>query len=118
MQRFEEYVFSQQRISGVISCVQCSGSGKIYDPNDPPCSVEGHKGRNKIQCPKCDGAKTGKMIDYVDGYVNYVKNKVTSQLQRDNEQVIMDKIKSVLTGDELKAFYKMTNRLDPSSHIQ
>lgn len=38
-------------------CLACQGIGTIYDPNDPPCPVEGNKLRNRIACPKCGGSR-------------------------------------------------------------
>lgn len=36
-------------------CTECRGYGRIYDPDDPPCPIEGNKMRNRIICPKCKG---------------------------------------------------------------
>jgi hypothetical protein len=38
-------------------CLECKGVGTIYDPNDPPCPVEGNKMRDRIKCPRCGGCR-------------------------------------------------------------
>ena len=48
---------------GKWPCPRCDGRGKIYDPDDPPCIIEGDKMRRRIQCPQCHG--TGR-ADYED----------------------------------------------------
>ncbi len=40
-------------------CLACRGQGTIYDPNDPPCPVEGNKYRRTIRCPECRGSGQG-----------------------------------------------------------
>lgn len=40
---------------GEWPCGHCDGRGTIYDPDDPPCIVEGDKMRRRIQCPQCHG---------------------------------------------------------------
>lgn len=36
-------------------CPQCNGLGRDWDPDDPPCIIEGNKMRNRITCPHCKG---------------------------------------------------------------
>ena len=50
-------------VRGEWPCGHCDGRGTIYDPDDPPCIVEGDKMRRRIQCPQCHG--TGR-ADYED----------------------------------------------------
>lgn len=44
---------------GEWPCVHCDGRGTIYDPDDPPCIIEGDKMRNRITCPRCCGSGRG-----------------------------------------------------------
>ena len=44
---------------GKWPCPLCDGRGKIYDPDDPPCIIEGDKMRNRITCPRCCGSGRG-----------------------------------------------------------
>lgn len=38
-------------------CPQCDGLGRDWDPDDPPCPIEGNKMRNRITCPRCKGTR-------------------------------------------------------------
>lgn len=40
-------------------CPVCLGREWDYDPNDPPCPIEGNKMRNRITCPDCGGSGHG-----------------------------------------------------------
>ena len=37
-------------------CLACRGQGRIDDPADPPCPVEGFKHVRRIDCPACRGS--------------------------------------------------------------
>ena len=40
-------------------CLACRGQGTTYDPEDPPCPVEGNKYRRTIRCTACGGSGKG-----------------------------------------------------------
>ena len=40
-------------------CLACRGQGRIDDPADPPCPVEGYKHVRRIDCPPCRGSGKG-----------------------------------------------------------
>ena len=40
-------------------CLACRGQGRIDDPADPPCPVEGYKHVRRIDCPACRGSGKG-----------------------------------------------------------
>ena len=40
-------------------CLACRGQGTVYDPEDPPCPVEGNKYRRTIRCAACGGRGKG-----------------------------------------------------------
>ena len=40
-------------------CLACRGQGAVYDPEDPPCPVEGNKYRRTIRCTACGGSGKG-----------------------------------------------------------
>ena len=40
-------------------CLACPGQGRIDDPADPPCPVEGYKHVRRIDCPECRGSSKG-----------------------------------------------------------
>ena len=41
-------------------CLACQGQGTVYDPEDPPCPVEGSKYRRTIRCAACGGPAKGR----------------------------------------------------------
>ncbi len=50
--------------NGNVKCISCDGSGRIYDPNDPRCPIEGNKMRNVIGCPHCKKTGVGRLQDW------------------------------------------------------
>ena len=40
-------------------CLACRGQGRIDDPADPPCPVEGYKHVRRINCPACRASGKG-----------------------------------------------------------
>ena len=40
-------------------CLACRGQGRIDDPANPPCPVEGYKHVRRIDCPECRGSGRG-----------------------------------------------------------
>src|SRR3990172_8675458 len=57
---FAQYASSYAlRRDGTWDCIPCAGSGKIYDPDDPPDCIEGNKLRRVLQCQKCKGSGIG-----------------------------------------------------------
>lgn len=48
----------------IVKCLECEGSGRIYDPDDPRDVIEGNKMRRTITCPSCKGLKIGKLSEW------------------------------------------------------
>lgn len=46
------------------ACRACKGCGTVWDPNDPPCPIEGNKMRGRIKCPECGGTGEGSREEY------------------------------------------------------
>ena len=87
-------------------CLECAGTGRIYDPNDPPCIIEGNKLRNRIQCPRCKGNKLGTKAEH---YQRFKENKVATakrQAAWDEDKKMFLSIKNKLTRDEIDFLYK------------
>lgn len=40
-------------------CLACRGQGTVYDPNGPPCPMQGNKHRRLINCTACGGNGKG-----------------------------------------------------------
>jgi len=40
-------------------CLTCRGQGRIDDPADPPCPVEGYRHVRRIDCPECRSSGKG-----------------------------------------------------------
>ena len=55
-------------VTGQYPCLTCHGLGWHYDPNDPPCSVEGNRNRATVICPVCKGTKQGSQKACRQGY--------------------------------------------------
>ena len=49
----------QRSDSNFWPCTLCNGKGWVYDPDDPPCVVEGNKLRNRLKCQLCKGTSKG-----------------------------------------------------------
>lgn len=84
-------------------CLACDGYGRIYDPDDPPCPIEGNKMRNKLKCQICSGTGAGTKEEVMQEYKEYIKN-FKLQLSKYNE--LLKHKKSALkklTQQEIKA---------------
>lgn len=54
--------------SNLWPCMLCDGRGKVYDPNDPPCPIEGNKMRSRIPCTKCNGTGKGTKKEWAESF--------------------------------------------------
>lgn len=55
-------------------CLTCNGKGWAYDPNDPPCPVEGNKMRDRISCKICGGSGIGTRKLCMEAYKKIIEN--------------------------------------------
>lgn len=53
-------------------CPECRAHGRIYDPRDPRCPVEGNKNRNTITCPRCRGTRSVEKELYKKWYAGHL----------------------------------------------
>lgn len=88
-------------------CLACRGQGTIYDPNDPPCPIEGNKYRRTIRCAACGGSGKGTKEAcrkaYQAAIYKYPQEKADYEgLSRLKRQALQR-----LTKDEIKALKEL-----------
>ena len=49
-------------------CLECRGRGWVYDPEDPPCPVEGNRDRRTLKCITCGGTGEGTKAACIKAY--------------------------------------------------
>lgn len=54
LREFISFIVKPYNLKHEYPCPECFGYGKVYDPDDPPCPVEGNKMQDRIACPKCE----------------------------------------------------------------
>lgn len=72
-------------------CLQCRGIGRIYDPNDPPCPIEGNKQRDRITCPDCGGSRCCTHTVFAEAY----RKIIDKYLQEKDEYEALVKAKKI-----------------------
>lgn len=66
---------------GKYPCLDCRGLGLVYDPEDPPDTIEGNKGRRRIKCQKCGGSRCGTKEELKAAY-----KEITEKYLRDKAE--------------------------------
>jgi hypothetical protein len=88
-------------------CLGCRGNGTIYDPNDPPCPVDGDKWRNRITCPDCGGNGRGTRAACLQAY----RATIEKWRQEIEEYKVLIKAKTealqILTDEQVKALREL-----------
>ena len=91
---------------GTFKCFHCSGSGSMYDPDDPPDCYEGNKLRNRIACDKCHGTGTGDKEFYIllfhKNLQRYEDEKEAERRDKLELAAIEKLIRSVLSPSQMK----------------
>lgn len=96
---------------GRIKCVECNGSGWVYDPMSKPDCYEGNKMRGSIPCPKCRGAKTFELTEenlkpfqkkFSTAEKNWREDRLRENAEKNRRQRIQNKLLSVLMEEEMK----------------
>lgn len=87
-----------------FDCVECEGSGRIWDPDDPRDPYEGNKLRNRIECPTCKGKGVGPVEPYLKFYSEskerYVRDQALAIEKQRKQESLIKKLKDFLTEDE------------------
>ena len=93
-------------------CLACDAKGWVYDPNDPPCPVEGNKMRDRIDCPWCKGTGEGKKTDLQEAYKQQ-RLRHLKRLQKYKRMVeLATSAVNKLTPEELHALHAMLDGKD------
>lgn len=103
---FYQFLDLMKNSDGELKCWYCKGHGWIHDPDDPPCSYEGSKYRDRITCPKCEGTGIGdkqtylklwhlRKMMYAEGMAewkatNKIRNEIRKKLTREEKKLIIE----------------------------
>jgi hypothetical protein len=94
-------VSNRSRTPGLIwPCLRCNGYGRIYDPNDPPCPIEGNKMCDRITCTKCGGNGESTRKEWAERWKEYLKEYKKRVDQWRHEKSTLSAILSKLTTEE------------------
>jgi hypothetical protein len=83
-----------------FQCLVCSGSGRVYDPDDPPCPIEGNKCRRIIACSACGKSGEGKESEWRRWYKDWKEDKAKASREERLKKTTMAGIKRKLTKKE------------------
>lgn len=104
--KFEKYLLDDRVYSDKgYTCYSCTGSGRIYDPDDPPCSYEGNKLRRTFKCQTCNGSGYGnfekeyrklyivfveelKSYNRNNRYLNKIKRAALKKLTKEEKRIL------------------------------
>lgn len=88
-------------------CLACRGQGTIYDPNDPPCPVEGNKYRRTIRCTACGGSGKGTKAACRQAYQETLEAYRTERREYDRLARLRRAAIQKLTNDEIRALHEL-----------
>lgn len=101
---FSAYIIRNNIINddGEYFCPHCEGVGKIYNPDDPRCPIEGNKMRGMITCPSCMGSKASLSYQskWKEIYKKAVKiHKLYKKAKKDHDIRVKQAIKKLTKED-------------------
>ena len=88
-------------------CLACRGQGTVYDPNDPPCPVEGNKYRRTIRCTACGGSGKGTKAACRQAYQKVVEEDRQEKAEYDRLFRLRREAIQRLTKDEIGALREL-----------
>jgi hypothetical protein len=88
-------------------CLACRGQGTIYDPEDPPCPVEGNKYRRTIPCAACGRSGKGTKEACRQAYQKVVEAHRKAKDEYDRLVRYRKDALARLTKDEITAFREL-----------
>lgn len=108
---FDEFLAHKRAywFKGIYPCPECWGNTRIYDPDDPPCPVEGNKMRSRIKCPTCKGTGESSKQELLKVYRKAVDrdNHILQEWKRNENMRIT--ILGKLTQEEINFLGKISN---------
>lgn len=84
-------------------CPQCNGLGRDWDPDDPPCPIEGNKMRNRITCPRCNGTRVTTRSEWQQMLDAAVARHNADARERMTQRAVMRQALDKLTAEEAAA---------------
>lgn len=88
-------------------CLACRGQGRIDDPADPPCPVEGYKHVRRIDCPECGGSGKGTKGTCRRAYQKIVESYCQEKAEYGQLVRVRKAALSRLTKEEIQALREL-----------
>jgi len=88
-------------------CLACRGQGRIADPADPPCPLEGYKHVRRINCPVCRGSGKGTKRVCQQAYRKSVAAYRQEKTEYDRLVCLRRKALQRLTQNEIRALREL-----------
>ena len=88
-------------------CLVCRGQGRIDDPADPPCPVEGYRNVRRIDCPGCQGSGKGTKEACRQAYQEVVEAYRQEKAEYDRLARLRREALQRLTKDEITALREL-----------
>jgi len=88
-------------------CLACRGQGTVYDPNDPPCPIEGNRYRNIIPCTACGTSGKGTKAACRQAYQKVVEEYRREKAEYDRLAALRRQALGRLTKEEIQAFREL-----------
>lgn len=85
---------------GEWPCGHCDGRGTIYDPNDPPCPIEGNKMRGRVTCTRCGGSGYGERSYWEGSWGRAIALFSKASADHDWTRAVMRQALDKLTAEE------------------
>jgi len=89
--------------NGKWPCPLCDASGKIWDPREKPCPIEGNKMRSTITCNRCGGCGVFPHEYWVDRWEKARDKHMDEMAAHDSKRVLMCRALAKLTVAEAAA---------------
>lgn len=92
---------------GTYPCQPCGGRGWVYDPDDPPCPIEGNKMRNTLRCQCCGGSGRGTRQACAAAYKEVIDKWKAEVVEYDRLAALHKGAVKKLTADEIHALQEL-----------